>query len=207
QITNTGTTGELVGTVTATDPFAVSQNYCLANANWNGVMAPGTHCDLFVVFAPALAGSATGTLSISAAGSVYPVSLAGTGAAPVDTTPPTVSIASPTNGEIGRASGRETVQITNTGTTGVLVGTVTATDPFAVSQNYCLANANWNGVMAPGTHCDLFVVFAPALAGSATGTLSISAAGSIYPVSLAGTGAAPVDTTPPTVSIASPTNG
>src|SRR5439155_322483 len=193
--------------VTSCGPLAITQTHGLSNGSWNGVMAPGTHCDLFVVFAPALAGSATGTLSISAAGSVYPVSLAGTGTAPVtavSVSPTSLSFGSVT---VGTTTAAQTVQITNTGTTGVLVGTVTATDPFAVSQNYCLANGSWNGVMAPGTHCDLFVVFAPALAGSATGTLSISAAGSVYPVSLAGTGAAPVDTTPPTVSIASPTNG
>src|SRR5439155_4284960 len=176
-------------------------------ASWNGVMAPGTHCDLFVVFAPALAGSATGSLSISAAGSIYPVGLAGTGTAPVTAVSVSPTIQSFSSVTVGATSAAQTVQITNTGTTGVLVGTVTATDPFAVSQNYCLANASSNGVMAPGTHCDLFVVFAPALACSATGTLSISAAGTVYPVTLAGTGAAAVDTTSPPVSIASPTTG
>src|SRR5439155_469598 len=181
--------------------------YCLANASWNGVMAPGTHCDLFVVFAPALAGRATDTLTVIAAGGNYAFGLAGTGTAPVtavSVSPTSLSFGSVT---VGATSAAQTVQITISVTTGVLVGTVHAFPTRRSSDLYCLANASWNGVMAPGTHCDLFVVFAPALAGSATGTLSISAAGSVYPVSLAGTGAAAVDTTSPPVSIASPTTG
>src|SRR5438093_5290586 len=86
--------------VWSSDICSSDLNYCLANGSWNGVMAPGTHCDLFVVFAPALAGSATGTLSISAAGSVYPVSLAGTGAAPVDATSVSLTSLSPGSGDI-----------------------------------------------------------------------------------------------------------
>jgi len=81
----------------------------------------------------------------------------------------------------------------------VSLSSVTITSPFAISQNYCLANGSWNGVLAPGTHCDLFVVFAPVVGGAVTGKLSLSAAGSVYPVTLSGTGVAPADTTPPSV--------
>src|SRR5207249_408330 len=49
--------------------------------------------------------------------------------------------------------------------------------------------------------------FAPVVGGNATGTLNISAAAVVYPITLAGMGVAPADTTPPTVSIASPGNG
>src|SRR5439155_1536881 len=154
--------------VTSCGPLAITQTHGLANASWNGVMAPGTHCDLFVVFAPALAGSATGTLSISAAGSIYRVGLAGTGTAPVtavSVSPTSLSFGSVT---VGATSAAQTVQITNTGSTDVLVGTLTPTSSPTRRSSDLLANASWNGVMAPGTHCDLFVVFAPALAGSAT---------------------------------------
>src|SRR2546428_6051420 len=89
----------------------------------------------------------------------------------------------------------------------VSVSSVTLTAPFTISQNYCLATGSWNGVLAPGTHCDMLVAFAPVAGASATGTLSIAAAASAYLVSLAGTGVAPPDTTPPTVSLTSPANG
>ena len=207
QVTNTGSVGASLSSVTSIGPFAISQNYCVANGSWNGVMAPGTHCDLSVVFAPVAADSATGTLSISGAGSVYPVTLTGTGVAPV--TSVSVSLASLAFGSvtIGTTSAGQNVQVTNTGSVGVSVSSVTSTGPFAISQNYCVANGSWNGVMAPGTHCDVFVAFAPVVGGNATGTLSISAAAVVYPITLAGMGVAPADTTPPTVSIASPGNG
>src|SRR3989441_638794 len=194
-----------LSSVTITGPFAISQNYCVANGSWNGVIAPGTHCDIFVAFAPVAEGNASGTLSISAATNTYAVSLAGTGATPAASVSPTSlsfgSIA------IGITSAAQNVQVTNTGSAGVSLSSVTITGPFTISQNYCVANGSWNGVMAPGTHCDVSAAFAPAVEGTATGTLSISAAGSVYPVTLGGAGVTPPDTTPPTVSITSPANG
>ena len=51
--------------------------------------------------------------------------------------------------------------------------------------------------MAPGTHCNAYVVFAPVTSGSATGTLTVTAAGSSKTAALSGTGAS---TTPPVFS-------
>src|SRR2546428_12580711 len=89
----------------------------------------------------------------------------------------------------------QNVQITNTGPVGVSVSGATLTGPFTISQNYCLATGSWNGVMAPGTHCDVLVAFAPVVGGTASGTLSIGAAASVYAISLSGTGVP--DTIPP----------
>src|SRR5256712_7910179 len=106
-------------------------------------MAPGTHCDVSAAFAPAVEGTATGTLSISAAGSVYPVPLGGAGVTPPDTTPPTVSITSPANG--ATVSGTITVSAIasdNVGVAGVQfrldggnLGAEVTTAPYAVSWN------------------------------------------------------------------------
>src|SRR3989475_2371204 len=144
-------------------------------------MAPGTHCNVSAAFAPAVEGTAAGTLSISAAGSVYPVTLAGAGVAPVASV--SVSPASLSFGSVavGITSAAQNVQVANTGSVGVSVSSVTITGPFAISQNSCLASGTWNGVMAPGTHCNVSAAFAPAVEGTAAGTLSISAAGSVYP--------------------------
>ncbi len=118
-------------------------------------------------------------------------------AASVSVSPNSLSFGSVT---VGTTSVQQDVQITNTGSAGVSVSSVNIAGPFAISQNYCMATGTWNGVMAPGTHCDIFVVFAPVAGGNASGTLSISVAGNVYPVTLAGTGVAPADTTPPTIS-------
>jgi hypothetical protein len=141
-----------------------------------------------VVFAPTVGGSASGTLTISVAGSTYLVTLAGTSTVP--TTSAAISPSSLSFGSlaVGTTSAAQTVSITNTGTTGMSVGSTSITGPFAITQNYCLATTSWNGILAPGTRCDVSVVFAPTVGGSASGTLTISVAGSTYLVTLAGTG-------------------
>src|SRR5947208_661899 len=147
----------------------------------------------------AVARDAAGNAATSA-----PVTITVSNLPSVSVSPASVAFGSVT---IGTTSAGQNVQVTNTGSVGVSVSSVTSTGPFAISQNYCVANGSWNGVMAPGTHCDVFVAFAPVVGGNATGTLSISAAAVVYPITLAGMGVAPADTTPPTVSIASPGNG
>src|SRR5439155_1110035 len=115
--------------------------------------------------------------------------------ASVSVAPSSVSFGSVT---VGTTSGQQDIQITNTGSAGASVNSVNITGPFAISQNYCLATGTWNGVMAPGTKCDILVALAPVAGGNASGTLNISAAGNVYPVTLSGTAAA----SPASVSVA-----
>jgi len=152
----------------------------------------------------AVARDAAGNVTTSTA-----VTVTVSNAASVSVSPTSLSFGSVAVGTTSVAQG---VAITNTGSVGVSVSSVTITGPFAISQNFCLANASWNGVMAPGTHCDVFVVFAPGVGGAASGTLSISAAGGVYPVTLSGTGVVVVtalsgDTMLPSVSLTAPTAG
>src|SRR3989442_7654234 len=78
------------------------------------------------------------------------------------------------------------------------------TGPFAISQNYCLATGSWNGVLAPGTHCDVLVAFAPVAGGSATGTLSSEEDTSELQSRPHLACRLLPDTTPPSVSLTSP---
>src|SRR5207244_4242412 len=185
--------------------FAISQNYCVANGSWNGVMAPGTHCDVFVAFAPVVGGNATGTLNISAAAVVYPITLAGMGVAPADTTPPTVLIASPGNG--ATVSGTIPVSASaadNVSVVGVqfeLDGTNLGLEE--TSSTYSIAWDTTTG--SNGSHA------LTAVAREAAGTLyhyrvkSKDAAGNlaVSPDAVLTTAPAP-DTTPPAVSISTP---
>src|SRR2546425_12556893 len=108
-----------------------------------------------------VAGNAAGTLSVSAVGNVYPVALAGTAIAPVISVAVSPASLSFGSAAIGSTSAAQKVAIGNTGSVGVSVSSVAITGPFAISQNYCLANGTWNGVIAPGTKCDVLVAFAP----------------------------------------------
>src|SRR2546426_4548811 len=101
----------------------------------------------------------------------------------------------------GPTSAESDVWVTNTGTTGDSVSGITVTGPFALSHPDCSPTSTWNGVMAPSTHCNVYVVFAPVTSGSATGTLTVTAAGTSSAVALSGTGVTGVtDVTAPVIS-------
>src|SRR3989454_222336 len=60
---------------------------------------------------------------------------------------------------LGTTSAETDVWVTNTGTTGVSVSGITVSAPFALSRTDCSPTATWTGVLAPGTHCNVYVVF------------------------------------------------
>jgi len=185
--TNTGTTGVSVSGITVSGPFALSSTDCFSTPSWNGVMAPGTHCNVYMVFAPVTSGSATGTLTITAAGSSKTVALSGTGlssSGAFSLSPTSVSFGSV---NIGTTSAKSNVWVTSTGTTGLSVSSITVSGPFTLSTD-CSPTSTWNGVMAPGTHCNVYVVFTPVTSGSVTGTLTVTAAGTSKTVALSGAG-------------------
>src|SRR5207253_1858637 len=189
-VTNTSATGASLTSVALTGPFALSRNFCVANGTWNGILAPGTHCDISVVFAPTFAGNATSTLTLNAAGSSYAVGLSGTGSAPPDTTPPSVSLTAPSAG--ATVSGTITVSASasdNVGVVGVQfkldganLGAEVTTAPYALS---------WNTTTATNAAHTL-----TAVARDAAGNTATSAAVSVT-----------VDNAPPTVSLTAPTAG
>src|SRR5947209_2480893 len=143
---------------------------------------PGADIDaLTAATASALSGGGTG---------------GGPAPSPVSVSPSNVAFGLVT---VGTTSPAADIQAFNPSAAGVTLSSVAITGPFVITQNHCLATNTWNGVIPPGTHCDMFVVFAPAVGGAATGRLNISVAGSVYPVMLSGTGAAAADTTPPSI--------
>src|SRR5207237_654674 len=106
------------------------------------------HCDIYAVFAPVGASNASGTLNISMAGNIYPVTFSGIGVAPADTTPPTVSMTAPAAG--ATIAGTVTVSASATDNVGVagvqfildgvnLRAEVTAA-PYAISWNTTTAS-------------------------------------------------------------------
>jgi hypothetical protein len=108
--------------------------------------------------------------------------------------PPITSISlSPTILDFGSVTAGTTsvasnFRATNTGTTGVSVSGITVSGPFALSSTDCFSTPSWNGVMAPGTHCNVYMVFAPVTSGSATGTLTATAGGTSNAAALSGSG-------------------
>ncbi len=150
-------------------------------------LATGGSCTLDFTFTPAAIGarSATLTAASNASNGNAVLSLSGTGTAVptpgVALAPAAVNFGSQT---IGVASPVSVVTLTNSGTAALAIGAVTATSPFGATHN-CGSS------LAAGASCTLSARFTPAVAGAATGSISLTsnAVGSPHTVALTGTGA------------------
>ena len=126
-----------------------------------------------------------------------PVTVSVAGAASVDTTPPTVSIASPTGGSV---SGVITVTTSAADNVGVTRVDLFVNGARAASDTSGPFNFSWDSTSLAGSNANLVAVAYDAAGNSATSpTVTISVAGS--------SGLAGSDTTPPSVAITSPANG
>ena len=163
-------------------------------------LAAGASCSVSFNFTPGAVGarSATLTLASNASNGSAVLSLVGTGTAAAI---PGVSLAPGSlafgNQTTGVASTARTVTLSNTGSGALSISSITATSGFGISHG-CGAS------LAAGASCTLSVTFTPAVAGAASGSVSVAsnAIGSPHAVSLSGTGvaASPVLAWVPTVT-------
>jgi hypothetical protein len=180
-LTNTGTASVTISAASASGPgFTIS-----------GLTVPltinaGQNTSLTAKFAPTSAGSATGNISITsnARGSPMAIALSGTGTAAQPQL--TISPASVTFGNVNvGGSSAQTVTLTNTGN-----ATLTISEASASGAGFSI-----NGLAVPasinaGANTSFTVQFAPTIAGSATGSISLTsnAPGSPATIALTGTG-------------------
>jgi hypothetical protein len=180
--TNSGGAAVSLQAPAITGAFAIQSNTC-----GTSLAAAGT-CAVSVNFAPTVAGSAQGTLSISGAFAASPASaaLAGTGLTPGNVT---FSPASAGFGTVVLGSKSQSVPITATNTGGVSVSlqTPAITGDFSVQSTTCGAS------LAPSGTCVVAVVFAPTASGARSGTLSLAGNFAASPAiaALSGTGVTP----------------
>ncbi len=177
-ITNTGGAGLTISNVTATGNFAQT-NDCPTS------LVGGASCSVSVTFTPTAPGNLYGTVTITdnAANSPQTVTLSGVGAAA-----PVVSLSSASltfaSQALGSTSAPQTITMTNSGTAALTISSITVTGDFA-ELNTCGA------ALAAGASCAINVTFTPKVAGSRTGSLTITdnAASSPQVVNLGGGGA------------------
>jgi sugar lactone lactonase YvrE len=182
-LTNSGAAALAITSIAISGDFAQTNN-CSTG------LAAGTKCTVLVTFTPTVAGTRTGTLTISdnTSGSPQTVALSGTGVSPVVTAPvvtlsPTgLTFASQTD---GTTSAAQTVKLTNSGNAPLTIASIAASGDFALTHN-C-----GTGVAA-GANCTISVTFTPTAAGTRTGTVTITdnAGNSPQTVSLSGGGEA-----------------
>jgi len=176
-------------------------DFAQTNNCGSSVIAGGS-CTISVTFSPTATGTRSANLTIAddAPGSPQSVSLTGTG---VSSSTPLVSL-SPTSlvfasQVIGTTSGGKQVKVTNVGSANL---TVTA---VAASGDYQETDTCVGSTILPNNTCTITVKFAPSLAGSITGaiTLTDNAPNSPQVISTTGTGSYPVTLTPSLLTFAS----
>ena len=175
QITSIQTSGDF--TQTTTCPVITSPGSAPGVPN-------GSFCGFSVSFSPAANGPRAGLLTVTGTnGTSLQVSLSGTGFIPAPAAALSPASLSFSPRLVGTTSASQPVALTNTGNAGLNISSITASQPFAQTNN-CPA------VLPAATNCTINVTFQPIVNGNATGTLTIvdNASGSAHTVSLTGTG-------------------
>jgi len=179
----------------APSDFTVITGTYSYNSCFNGPIAPGSGCNVYVAFTPSAILTRTATLRLfdDAPNSPQTVRLTGNGINPG-------ASVSPTRLTFGHAlvygtSSPLTITIANTGTTPLIFGynplSISNSDEFREISRTC---PSYYGNLAPGASCTISIAFAPSALGTRSGALSVydNALGSPQTVSLTGTGAGPI---------------
>ena len=179
-LSNPGSAPLLISSIVASGDFSQS-NSCGSS------LAAGSSCVITVTFTPAVAGTRSGSLTLTdndAFGHPQIASLTGTGLL-------SQAVLSPTSisfgGQIlGTTSNLQTVTLSNPGNAPLAISAITITGDF--SQTNSCGNS-----LAASASCTINVTFRPTLAGTRQGTMALTdnASGNPQSVSLTGTGLAP----------------
>lgn len=167
----------------AISAFNLTTDYTETN-DCNGSLAPGATCTVNVTFLPTVVGEQDGTLSIDFSGKGSPqiVPLTGNGTTPLLVTPDSLAFDSQA---LGTTSPAQDVDLHNQGATPVTINSVNVSGNFQLVSNDCQSS------MQAYYACVVQIAFAPTVAGTLTGSLTINASDSTSPhtVSLSGVGA------------------
>jgi sugar lactone lactonase YvrE len=157
-LTNTGTAPLTGISVSAVGDFTQT-NACPA------ALAPGAACALSIQYAPTVAGSESGTVTVTDSLGTQSASLSGTGLAPGAS----LSTAQLVFGGqlVNTTSHAQTVVFTNTGSAPVNVASVVPTSNFTDTTN-C------SGSISAGASCSINIIFTPTTAGSQSGTVTVT---------------------------------
>ncbi|MFI5896566.1 choice-of-anchor D domain-containing protein [Actinoplanes sp. NPDC051513] len=172
-VTNSGTAAAPVSGVSITGDFSQT-NTCGSS------IAGGGSCTVSVRFAPTVAGSRTGNLTVTASGITSTIPLSGTGVAPGPILSASPSSLSFPGTVVGATSAGQTVTVTNSGTATATVSAVTASGDFA-QTNTC-------GSLTVGASCMVTVTFKPTTSGTRAGSVTLTSNANNNPATIALTG-------------------
>jgi len=168
-VTNTGGVAKLGDpAVSVTAPFlTTSATTCTNHLS----LATGATCDIYVKFAPTVAGIFTGTLSVAFKGpnSPHTVALAGTGTAIVFSPSPLYMCCSPDGNPI-----TSLFQYTNVGSTTITFTSAAITGPNAADFKTNVGEPPCGGSLPPGYTCvNVTATFTPSIVGTESATFEL----------------------------------
>ncbi len=183
-----------VTSIAITGPFSITSGASPACASGAVALAPGGQCNVAVIYSPTMAGSSTGTLTITTPNQSLQVALKGqAGAANASLAwqnSATALMFSST--VVGSSSALQTLTLMNNSATTATLNSVSLTGSDVASfgitpASTCTANLSLNA----GASCTVVLSFAPASAGAKTAALHVvSSATAPADVVLSGTGMA-----------------
>ncbi|HEY4380311.1 MAG TPA: choice-of-anchor D domain-containing protein, partial [Acidobacteriaceae bacterium] len=192
QVLNTASMGQQVTLTNAGDAALTlvaaqiaSGDFTVVNGCGNSLAAHSV-CALTVVFVPKSVGAEVGVLTVSDQYRSQTVTLSGTGVAPAGVSVSPVGTMAFAATGVGLSAAPQTATLTNNGGMPLLIQSIGATGDFAVVAGSSTCGTS----LAVGTSCSVQVVFAPAVAGTCSGSLVVvdNAPTSPQRVSLTGAG-------------------
>jgi len=141
--------------------------------NCIGSVAAGASCFINVTFAPAAAGSRSGSMNIAnnLSGSPLPVPLTGTGVAATRIASLSASSLTLTSQIVGATSAAQGLTLNNAGNSALIISNLGIS---GTNASEFVETDNCGGSVAAGASCTISVTFSPTATGTRTGTLNIT---------------------------------
>ncbi|MGB8011989.1 MAG: Ig-like domain-containing protein [Terriglobales bacterium] len=183
-VTNTSGSTVTLGTITASADFAISATTCTSS-----LAAAGT-CTISIEFEPTFIGSIGGAVAIPVNSpnidSPQLVNVTGTSEANLTVAPASLTF---TAQGVGTTSTAKSVKITNNTSSAVTLSSIVPADDFQIQLSGTTCSLS-GGTLAAKATCTIEIQFAPTIAGSVLGSLTVTNTSSPDPliIGLAGTG-------------------
>ena len=180
-LTNKATTTLKITTVAASGDYAETDT-CAGKS-----IAAGKTCAITVTFKPTAAGTIKGAISVADAATTTPqvVALTGTAVTPLTLSPATLTF----TGTVGSTSAAQTATLTNNSSAAITISKVVNSGDYK-QTNTCGTS------IAAGKNCTFSISFAPLVAGTIDGAITVTASGITAPQVLNLAGTATVTTGP-----------
>jgi large repetitive protein len=181
-VTNTSGATLTMGTITASNDYAIVNNLCPAS-----LPAAGT-CTFGITFDPTFVGSIGGAAAVAYTGNNSPqlVNVSGTSLAPLTLTPTKLAFSAQA---VGTTSTAKPVKISNNSASAITLSSVVPSGDFQIQLSGTTCSLT-GGALAAAHSCNVQIQFAPTVAGAIVGSLTVANTSSPNPllVPLSGSG-------------------